>query len=430
MFEDQKTEDKYINKARPGLDFFLSDHPKNKRVGTFSTFGRKAEKNTEKIPKIFTPLKIRNIELGNRVGVSPMCTYSSDESNALNDFHKIHYGSFAFKGVGLTIIEATGVSRNGLISPNDSGLWNTIQANKLKEITDIYHALEIPIGVQLAHAGRKASTVPMYLNLAATSHRNAGGTPELNVGPSPLSFKEDYFPKPHELTIKEIEEIVEQFKHSAKLAVEIGKVDFIEIHSAHGYLLNNFVSLHSNKRTDKYGGSIDNRIRFPLEVIKGVREVIPKDVPLFLRISATENADDDSDSWTIEDSKYYADKAIELGVDLIDVSSGGNNANQSKRGSEEGMQASLAQAIKAHVGDKALVSCVGGLIHGEFSNDLIEKGVCDMVLVGRGFLKNPGLVWSWADEFNIKLHQLGTYSLGSTIPFDPPVVLGKDFAKL
>ncbi|CAK7901902.1 probable NADPH dehydrogenase [[Candida] anglica] len=357
------------------------------------------------VPKIFQPLKIKGLNLQNRIGVSPMCMYSANTKFESTPFHLIHYGSFLLRGPGITIIEATSVSPEGGLSPQDLAIFNDGQALKLKEIVDFAHTQNQNIAVQLAHGGRKANGQAAYVHLEKASTKEEGGWPDKVVAPSPIAYRDGgSLVVPKELSVTEIERIVGDFGSAAKRAVEISGFDAIEIHGAHGYLINEFLSEISNKRTDKYGGSFENRIRFLLEVIDSIKANVPADFPVFLRISASENTPDDPLAWTIEDSIKLVDVVIEKGIDVIDVSSGGNNSNQNARGPKEALHAELARAIKKSVGDRALVACVGKLNRAELANGLIEEGAFDLALVGVGFLKNPGLVNQWAEDLGVRVH--------------------------
>lgn len=315
--------------------------------------------NEGKIPKLFEPLIIKNLKLNNRVLVSPMCTYSAPfegpHVGEPTDFHKIHYGSFALRGAGAIIIEATAVVPEGRLSPEDLGLWTDEQAYKFKEIVDFVHAQGSKIGVQLGHGGRKASGVatPLFLQHGIGS-RNYGWNDIKGkfVGPSAISYGLDSYPVPQELTIEEIEDLVRSFKKAADRAYNIAGFDFVEIHGAHGYLVSSFLSGTSNKRSDKYGGSLENRSRLLLEIVDAIKT---DEHPLFVRISSTELADDQEGAWTIKDSVALSDLLIEHGVDLLDVSAGGNNAKQLRAPKFDGYQIPYAKEIKEHVKDKLLI---------------------------------------------------------------------------
>jgi 2,4-dienoyl-CoA reductase-like NADH-dependent reductase (Old Yellow Enzyme family) len=313
---------------------------------------------------------------------------------------------------GMTIVEATAVQPRGRITPEDSGLWLDAHIGLHQQHVHFAHSQGQKIGIQLAHAGRKASTVAPWLSRAAVATKNVGGWPDDVVGPSAIAFNEDHA-TPRELTLEEIEQLKLDWVAAARRAVTAG-YDVIEIHNAHGYLLHNFVSPASNQRTDKYGGSFENRVRLTLEITELIRKVIPKEMPLFLRISATDWLEEvegfgPEKSWTVKDSIKLASLLAERGVDLIDVSSGGNHPAQ-KITTGPGYQAPFAKAIKKAVGDKMLVATVGSITSGKQAQEIIEGGKgdddepVDVVAAGRMFQKNPGLVWDWAEEINVGIY--------------------------
>ncbi|SCU81194.1 LADA_0B11694g1_1 [Lachancea dasiensis] len=365
------------------------------------------------IPRIFQKLKLKNLELPNRIGVSPMCMYSADANFEATPFHQIHYGQLFLRGPGLTIVEATAVSPEGPLSPQDLGIWTDKQAEKLKGIVDFAHAQKQLVAVQIGHGGRKASGLAMYLHLEQIADKSIGGWPENVVAPSAIQYRPNgNYLTPRELTNEEVKRIVKDFGLAAKRAVEISGFDAIELHGAHGYLISEFLSATSNKRTDEYGGSFNNRIRFLLEIIEEVKAQVGESVPLLLRISASENVDEDEDSWKLEDSVKLAKIVVEKGVDMLDISSGGNNYKQSSRG-KKAVHAQLSKEIKKAVGDSAIVASVGGLaLDIDETTEMIERGDYDIALIGREFLRNPGLVWSWADKLGIRINHALQYGWG------------------
>ncbi|KAI3405011.1 OYE32 [Candida oxycetoniae] len=371
------------------------------------------EKNLDApAPAIFSPLKIGNMTIQNRIGVSPMCQYSADYQYEATPYHLIHYGAMLNHGPGITIVESTAVSPEGPLSPHDLGIWTDEQAQKLKQVVDYAHSQKQKIAIQLNHGGRKASGQPPFLHLEQLCDETVGGFPDKVVAPSALQFRpHGNLVKPHELELDDIKRIIRQFGDAAKRAVEISGFDALEIHGAHGYLINEFYSPISNKRTDEYGGSFENRVRFLLQVIDEISSKIDATkIPLFVRISAVENSPD-PEAWSINDSKRLADLLIAKGIKLLDVSSGGNDYRQAARSGlsqekKEPIHVPFAREIKKHVGDKLLVACVGGLEKDPFLvNEYIEKGEFDVALIGRGFLRNPGLVWTFADQLGVRLHQ-------------------------
>ncbi|ODV84440.1 hypothetical protein CANARDRAFT_8428 [[Candida] arabinofermentans NRRL YB-2248] len=351
---------------------------------------------TKSPPKLFTPLSIKNLTIPNRIGVSPMCMYSADKGFA-TPFHMIHYGTYANRGAGIIVVESVGVKPEGRISPNDLGIYSDEHALKLKEIVDYVHSQGKTIGVQLSHAGIKASTIPLYyakFDHPATKEQD--GWLDNVWGPS----KTEQFNYANELNEEQISEVIEAFVQAIERAIVISGFDFVELHSAHGYLLSEFLSPIVNTRTDKYGGSFENRTRVHIELlekIKKLRDSLEKKFPLFLRISASDNDESNPNSWRLEDTVKFAPILVANGVDVIDVSSGGN-----ARSKEPILtQLEMAKKVKETVGDSALVAAVGGIDNPELANKLLEDGACDITLVGRAFLKTPNLVEVWAEKLNV-----------------------------
>ncbi|WP_419870214.1 NADPH dehydrogenase NamA [Chryseobacterium sp. CT-SW4] len=325
---------------------------------------------------LYTPIKFRNVELKNRWVMSPMCMYSS-ENGLANDFHFVHYGSRSQGGTGLLIVEATGVEPRGRITNKCMGIWNDTQAENLKKIVDFVHQnSESKIGIQLAHAGRKGST---WDNVQISLEEGWE-----TVAPSPVPYKEGER-IPHALTIDEIKETVQNFKDAAKRAVKAG-FDVVEIHAAHGYLVHQFLSPLSNIRTDEYGGSFENRIRFLLEIVDAVNEELNENVALFVRISGTEYAEN---GWDVKDSVELAKVLKNHAVDLIDVSSGGN-IHGAKISVFEGYQVPFAQEVKN--GADVKTGAVGLITHTEQAEEILKEEQADLIFVAREILRNPYLV--------------------------------------
>ncbi|KIH95142.1 NADPH dehydrogenase [Sporothrix brasiliensis 5110] len=367
------------------------------------------------IPTLFTPHKIRGVEFSNRFVVSPMCMYSADDGH-LTDFHLVHLGQFALNGAALTIVEATAVLPNGRISPEDSGLWQDSQIAPLKRIADFVHSQGNKIGIQLGHAGRKASTLAPW-HAAQRGEKlfaleSEGGWPDNTWAPSAIPYAPDWL-QPHEVTLDDIQEIKASFAAAAKRAVAAG-VDVVEIHAAHGYLLTQFLSPTTNKRTDQYGGSFENRTRLVLEIVRDVRAVLPDSTPLFLRVSATEWLETvtDAPSWTVEDTVKLADQLPALGVDLLDVSSGGNSRDQSIQ-LHPRYQIDLVPAIKkalraqgSKAADTLQFGAVGFVRDAELAKDAVQKGgdvEADLVLAARQFLKEPEFVRRVAHKLGVPI---------------------------
>ncbi|KAJ3509705.1 hypothetical protein NLJ89_g5070 [Agrocybe chaxingu] len=263
-----------INPPAPGISYFT---PKQSPpAGTAIN----PQKSGKPIPKLFQPLKIRGVEFQNRIFLSPLCQYSTKDG-LITPWHTAHLGGILSRGPGLTIVEATAVVPEGRITPEDAGIWSDAHIKPFAQIVEFAHSQNQKIAIQLAHAGRKASCIPPWVAKEPIAPKEAGGWPDDVWGPSTVPFHETY-PKPKELTKEGIKRVVQAFADAAKRAVAAG-FDVIEIHNAHGYLLSSFVSPTSNKRTDEYGGSFENRIRLTLEVVDAVRAVIPETTPLFLR---------------------------------------------------------------------------------------------------------------------------------------------------
>ncbi|OJI98387.1 hypothetical protein ASPVEDRAFT_37828 [Aspergillus versicolor CBS 583.65] len=355
------------------------------------------------IPKLFRPLKVRGLTLHNRIGLSPLCQYSADDGH-MTAWHMAHLGGIAQRGPGFLMVEATAVEPEGRITPQDLGLWKDSQIKPMKDVIEFAHSQNQIIGVQIAHAGRKASTVPPWLSFGDIATEKVGGWPDRVKGPTGVPFASRY-PTPKQMTKDDIEDLKVSWVAAVKRAVRAG-ADFVEIHNAHGYLLMSFLSPAVNTRTDEYGGSFENRIRLSLEIAKLTREAVPEHLPVFLRVSATdwlEEAQPDQPSWRLEDTVKFAQALAESGnVDVLDVSSGGTHSSQ-KVQSKPGFQAPFAVAVKKAVGDKLIVGTVGMIDSGHLANTLLEKDGLDIALVGRGFQKNPGLVWTFAEELGVEI---------------------------
>ncbi|HEU4990305.1 MAG TPA: NADH:flavin oxidoreductase/NADH oxidase [Gemmatimonadaceae bacterium] len=326
---------------------------------------------------LFSPLTLREIEFRNRVFVSPMCEYSSTDGMP-NDWHLVHLGSRAVGGAGLVLTEATAVSPEGRISPADTGLWNGAQAAAFRRIVDFIHGQGAAAGVQLAHAGRKASTArPWEGGGPLTAEQGAWRT----LAPSAIPFDAGYH-TPHALSVAELDEVEAQWVAAARLAITAG-FDVIELHMAHGYLLHQFLSPLSNHRGDEYGGSLENRMRFPLRVAAAVREVWPAGRPLFVRISATDWTDG---GWDIEQSVVLAERLRALGVDLIDCSTGGN-VPHAKIPVGPGYQVPFAERVRRDV--KIATAAVGLITEAHQAEEIVASGNADAVIMARELLRDP-----------------------------------------
>ena len=403
---------------------------------------------TDAVPTLFQPLKIRSKTLRNRILVAPMCQYScaakGPEVGKLTDWHVATLGHYAMKGASLVMIEATAVQPNGRISPNDSGLWCDAQTEGVRRVSDFIRSQGALSAIQLAHSGRKGSTATPWTckydggRQGLRAPTNIGGWPEDVVGPTGgteqtwdgkgLSEEGAYWP-PRELSINDIQALLEDYSQAARRAVLAG-IDVIEVHAAHGYLLHQFLSPATNRRTDQYGGSFENRTRLLREVIQTVRRAIPESMPLFLRISFTEYLEgtdmaQQTGCWTVKDSTRLARLLPELGVDLLDVSSGGNHVQQriGTLFSEYQTRAAgqIRQALKAE-NLNLLVGAVGLITQAEQARDLVQteskdstnaRGVLpvvDVIFAARQFLREPdwvmrvgkslGVELAWASQFS------------------------------
>jgi 2,4-dienoyl-CoA reductase-like NADH-dependent reductase (Old Yellow Enzyme family) len=329
------------------------------------------------MPHLFSPLTIRGIELKNRIAVSPMCEYSSTDGFG-NDWHLVHLGAFATGGAGLIITEATAVSPEGRISPSDLGIWKDEHVDMLQRITTFIHAHGSVAGVQLAHAGRKASHAEPW-NGGKQIPLLSGGWQ--TVSASELAFA-DGEEKPLELDKAGIAKVLEDFKAATYRSIKAG-FKVIELHAAHGYLIHEFLSPMSNHRTDEYGGSFENRIRLLLEITDTVRAAWPAEYPLFVRISAT---DWTPGGWTAEDSVRLAWALKDKGIDLIDCSTGGNVAH-AKIPVGPGYQVQFAESVKKETG--IATGAVGMITTPEQANTIINDDQADLVLLAREMLRDP-----------------------------------------
>ena len=341
--------------------------------------------------ELFKPITIRGVELKNRIVVSPMCQYSSEDGFATN-WHLVHLGSRAVGGAGLVFSEATAVSPEGRISPDDLGIWKDEHMEFLKTITAFIKENHSVSGIQLAHAGRKASHLSPWKGRRVATEKEGGWQ---TIAPSALPFKEGD-PIPLEMSREEIHNMVVKFKDAARRSVEAG-FDLIELHGAHGYLINEFLSPISNQRTDNYGGSFENRTRFLLEIVAAVREVIPADMPLFVRISATEWV---AGGWDENDSVKLATILKERGVDAIDCSSGGN-AHDQQIPVGPLYQVSFSEKIRKETG--ILTGAVGLITTAQEAEEILKSGQADLVLLARQFLREPYFPLHAAHELEVDI---------------------------
>jgi 2,4-dienoyl-CoA reductase-like NADH-dependent reductase (Old Yellow Enzyme family) len=329
------------------------------------------------MPHLFEPLKLREITLPNRIGMSPMCQYSAHDGMA-GGWHLVHYGSRALGGLGLMIVEFTAVLPEGRISPGDLGLWNDAQIEPLAKIASQARAQACVAAAQLAHAGRKAG-VGLGWEAQRSLGREEGGWQ--SVAPSAISFGDGY-DVPQALDEAGIRQVIEAFAAAARRARAAG-FDAVEVHAAHGYLLHQFLSPLSNQRTDHYGGSFENRSRLLREVVAAVRAEWPQNLPVFVRLSATDWAEG---GWDIDETVELCRRLKDLGVDLVDVSSGGL-VPWAKIPAGPGFQTVFAERVRKEAG--IATAAVGLITSPSQADHIVRTGQADVVLLGRELLRNP-----------------------------------------
>ncbi|HUZ72750.1 MAG TPA: NADH:flavin oxidoreductase/NADH oxidase [Stellaceae bacterium] len=346
--------------------------------------------------QLFTPISLRGLTLANRIVVSPMCQYSADDGSA-TDWHMQHLGMLSHSGAGLLVIEATGIEREGRITPGCLGLYSDANEAALARVLAACRRYSrMPIGIQLAHAGRKASAAPPWEGAGPLPPERHAWT---TVAPSPLPFDAGW-PTPKPLAEAEIDRIVESFQTAARRAARLG-LDEVELHCAHGYLMHEFLSPIANRREDRYGGSLENRMRFPLRVAEAVRAVWPADKPMGARLSATDWRDD---GWTIEDSVVFARALKERGCDFVCASSGGI-AGRIAAPQAPGYMVRFADRIRREAG---IVSrAVGLIVTAAQADTVIAEGLADMVALARAVLDDPRWGWHAAE------------ALGASVAFPP-----------
>ena len=346
---------------------------------------------------LFSPMELRGVVLRNRVFVSPMCQYSSEDGFP-NDWHMVHLGSRAVGGAALVMVEATAVSPEGRISPQDSGLWSAEHASAFERIAGFIAAQGAVPGIQLAHAGRKASTSAPWRGRKLVAEADGGWQP---VAPSPLRFDEQHG-NPRELSRSELAGLIERFRDAVRWSAAAG-FRVVELHMAHGYLMHEFLSPLSNTRTDEYGGSLERRMRFPLEVAAAARDAWPAELPLLVRISATDWVEG---GWSLHDSIELARRLRELGVDLVDCSSGGSSPAQVVP-DRPGYQVEFAAAIRREAAIKT--AAVGLITAPAQAETILATGQADAVCLARELLRDPywplraarelGAEIAWPDQY-------------------------------
>jgi 2,4-dienoyl-CoA reductase-like NADH-dependent reductase (Old Yellow Enzyme family) len=338
---------------------------------------------------LLSSLPMRDLEVPNRIAVSPMCQYSCDPDGLATEWHRVHLGSRAVGGAGIVMTEATAVSPEGRITPHDLGIWSDEHAAALEPITEFVRDQGGVPGIQLAHAGHKASKerpweghVPIAPD--GTDPTGASGWEVLSPSPEAYPPFDGDRPAMRQADVDDIEGVIDAYRAAAERSLAAG-FEIAEVHAAHGYLLHEFLSPATNRREDDYGGSFENRTRLVREVVAAVREVWPDGKPVFVRISGTDWLDD-RPSWDVEQSVRLADDLADLGVDLVDVSSGGLRPDQQAPGGPN-FQVPLAERVRE--GAAVAVGAVGGVTEPEQADALVRNGRADLVLVGREFLRDP-----------------------------------------
>jgi len=346
-------------------------------------------------PLLFSPLRLRGLTLRNRAVLSPMCQYAAVEGR-MQDWHFGHHARFAAGGLGAAFVEATGVTPQGRITHGCTGIWSEAQVPGLKRVADFYRAYGTAPGIQLAHAGRRASMLRPWDGASPIKDKDGPEPAWQAVGPSALPERDGY-PVPHELTSAEIEAIVEAFAAGARRALAAG-FDIVEIHGAHGYLIHSFFSPHSNRRADSFGGSLENRMRFPLMVADAVRAAWPEEKPLFYRASVVDNV---PGGLPVEDSVALARALKERGVDVVDCSSGGMSGSVSLGTGKirPGYQVELAAAVRR--GADLPTMAVGAIIEPRQAEAILEDGDADLVALGRQMMAEPHWLYRAALELGL-----------------------------
>lgn len=337
-------------------------------------------------PLLFTPLKLRELTLKNRLCLSPMCTYGATDGMA-NDWHVVHLGQYALGGWGIVFVEATAVEERGRITYGDVGLWNDKQIEPLKRVTAFLRAHGAAPAIQLAHAGRKSSTQRPWhgMGILTEADAKARGEKPWKTVSSTSELMDDTWHEPHALSTDEIKGVVDSWRAAARRARE-ADFDIVEVHCAHGYLMHQFLSPLINKRNDAYGGDMAGRMRLPLEVAEAVRAEWPQDKPVFVRISSIDGMDG---GWTIEDSVTFAKELKARGIDVIDCSSGGVVGSATARAVPRffGFQVPFAETVRKGADMKTMA--VGLIVEPEHAESILQKGQADIVAVAREALVEP-----------------------------------------
>ena len=342
--------------------------------------------------KLFQPIRVRELDVKNRIWIPPMCQYACEgQDGIVTAWHLAHYGQRAVGGAGMIIAEATAVTPEGRISPWDTGLWSDDQVEPWRRVADFVKAQGARFAVQLAHAGRKGSTYPEWRGTGTVAAADGGWQ---TVAPSELAF--DGYAPPRQLTTEEVALVPGDFAAAAERAVRAG-FDAVEIHAAHGYLLHEFLSPAANQRADQYGGSLENRARLLLDVVRAIRGVVPDSMPVFVRFSASDWTDS---GWDQSQTAQVADWCVEIGVDLIDVSSGGLLAGVAIQ-TGPGYQVPFAEHIAAAIG--APVSAVGLITEARQAEAILDAGQVSVVMIGRASLRDPFWPLRAASELGVEV---------------------------
>ncbi|CAO3626198.1 unnamed protein product [Mucor fragilis] len=370
--------------------------------------GTPVDPESAKNVKLFQPFTQKSVKMHNHIGVSPMCMYAAEDGH-FNDFHIMHYGSLAIKGPGLIIIEASGVVPEGRITPQDAGIWKDSHIESLKRVVSAIKSQGSTPGLQIAHAGRKASMAPPFKGDYIEDESN-NGWPKKVYAPSAVPFA-DHYPQPNAMTKEDIQRTVKAFADAAVRADKAG-IEVLEIHAAHGYLISTFLSGSSNKRTDEYGGSFENRSRFALEVVAAVRKVW-QNKPLWVRISCTEYSNpepmgEDPTGWDIFQAIKLAKEFKKLGVDIVDCSSGGIVQGVKYPRGIPMYQVQFADAVKKEA--DIATAAVGLIVEGEEAENILQDGKADFILAGREFLRDSAFVLVAAQALNVPINWPQQYS--------------------
>lgn len=360
-------------------------------------------------PLLFSPLELRRLKLKNRIVLSPMCQYMAVDG-LVQDWHLAHHSRFALSGLGLAFVEATAVQRDGRITHGCTGIWDDGQIAGLRRIVDLYHAHGVAAGIQIGHAGRRASAQRPWEGAQPLSAGSREEPPWATVGPSAVPEKPGN-PVPRELSASDIAVLVADFTAAARRVLAAG-FDVLEIHGAHGYLIHSFVSPISNHRTDAYGGTPEKRMRLPLEVAESIRRVWPADKPLFYRVSSVDGV---TGGLTINETARLAALLKERGVDVVDCSAGGMSgpATLATTKIRPGFQVQYAEAIKRDA--KVATMAVGAILDGPQAEAILARGQADLVAIGREMLADPS--WAYhaalstgvADPYAVLPRQYGFY---------------------